>query len=70
MEVEGLLNEFQAAGVMGLKVATLRAWRRQGKGPPYLKLGRSVRYDPVDLTYWFIAGKIQPGWNKLKDSTP
>ena len=33
----------------GLSVATLRAWRHRGKGPRFLRLGRSVRYLPSDV---------------------
>ena len=45
-----LLNEHEAAHVLGLKVATLRRWRWAGKPPRFLKIGAAVRYDPVELT--------------------
>ena len=41
----GLLNEHEAAQVLGLKVATLRRWRWAGKPPRFLKIGAAVRYD-------------------------
>ena len=37
------LTEIEAAGRLGLKVATLRAWRNQGRGPAYVRLGRPDR---------------------------
>ncbi len=43
------LTERQVAELLGLSVATLRAWRHRGKGPRFLRLGRSVRYLPSDL---------------------
>ena len=44
-----LVNEHEAAQVLGLKVATLRRWRWLGQGPPFIKIGNAVRYDPADL---------------------
>ena len=43
------LTEREVAELLGLSVATLRAWRHRGKGPRFLRLGRSVRYLPSDV---------------------
>jgi excisionase family DNA binding protein len=43
------LTEREVAERLGLSVATLRAWRHRGKGPRFLRLGRSVRYLPADV---------------------
>lgn len=43
------LSSIEAAEYLGLSVATLRTWRCRGKGPNYVKLGRSVVYRIVDL---------------------
>ena len=43
------LTEREVAERLGLSVATLRAWRHRGKGPRFLRLGRSVRYLPSDV---------------------
>jgi hypothetical protein len=37
-------NENQAATFLGVSVRTLQAWRVRGGGPPYVKIGRAVRY--------------------------
>jgi hypothetical protein len=37
-------NEMQAAIFLGVSVRTLQAWRVRGGGPPYMKIGRAVRY--------------------------
>lgn len=39
----------EAAEYLGLRPGTLEIWRWSGKGPAYLKLGRSVRYRLSDL---------------------
>ena len=38
-----------AATYVGLKPPTMRKWRRERKGPPYIKIGRLVRYRQRDL---------------------
>jgi predicted site-specific integrase-resolvase len=43
------LTETEAARRLGLKVATLRAWRHRGVGPPFVRLGRAIRYLSGDL---------------------
>lgn len=43
-DLECALNEAQAAQLLGLSVRTLQAWRVRGGGPPYVKIGRAVRY--------------------------
>ena len=43
------LNEQEVARRLGVSPFTLRAWRRQGRGPAYMKLGRAVRYRVADV---------------------
>jgi predicted DNA-binding transcriptional regulator AlpA len=43
-DVEKFINEKQVAEMTSLSVATLRNDRWLGRGIPYVKLGRSVRY--------------------------
>lgn len=50
-----LLDEDHAARWLGLSVRTLQSWRcRRSDGPPFIRLGRAIRYDPDDLDN-FIA---------------
>ncbi len=50
-----------AADILGLAVQTLRNMRCRGEGPPYIKLGRAIRYWPEDLIGYLQERKIQPG---------
>ena len=52
------LMERQVAEQLGLSVATLRAWRHRGKGPRFLRLGRSVRYLPADVDEFVRASAV------------
>lgn len=44
VDPEAAYNENQAATLLGVSVRTLQAWRVRGGGPPYVKIGRAVRY--------------------------
>lgn len=37
---------------LGVSPGTLRAWRYQGKGPPFLRFEGAVRYDPEKVEEW------------------
>lgn len=43
------VNDIEAARLMGLAAQTLRNWRHLRRGPKYLKMGRVVRYDLLDI---------------------
>lgn len=49
------LKTTEAANHVGLSRRTLEKLRRTGDGPPFLKIGRSVRYRPSDLARWLSA---------------
>ena len=55
------LTERDVAERLGLSVATLRAWRHRGKGPRFLRLGRSVRYLPSDVDDFVRASAVDTG---------
>ena len=47
-----LLNEKQAAPIVGMSVAWLQRKRWEGDGPPFVKFDRAVRYRECDLNAW------------------
>lgn len=56
-----LLFGAEAAYLAGLSVRTFESLRLRGGGPPYVKLGRAVRYRRGDVLGWAA--------NKLRRST-
>ena len=52
-----LVNEAEAARMLGLSVKTLRRWRWAGRPPRFVKVGAAVRYDPADLEAFIEAGR-------------
>jgi excisionase family DNA binding protein len=61
------LTERQVAEQLGLSVATLRAWRHRGKGPRFLRLGRSVRYLPSHVDEFVRASAVDTQSNSSSD---
>lgn len=54
-----LVDENEAADLLGLSKRTLQAWRVRGGGPPFLKLGRLVRYDASALWDWATSRQFE-----------
>ena len=54
------LTDHEAAKLLGLSVATLRAWRLRRRGPRYLRFGRAVRYLAADIDRFIEASGIDP----------
>jgi predicted DNA-binding transcriptional regulator AlpA len=55
------VTEKQVSKITEIALPTLRNYRHNGKGPPYVKVGRSVRYLLADVIRFMEQGRIQPG---------
>jgi predicted DNA-binding transcriptional regulator AlpA len=53
------LKDLEVHKLTGLGLSTLRNYRHLRKGPPYVKVGRAVRYERNDVIAWLNAQKIQ-----------
>lgn len=56
-----LLDPVEVGRVLGIPTATLANWRCAGTGPPFLRVGRHVRYRHGDLDAWIDARVRTPG---------
>jgi hypothetical protein len=54
-DVDTLLREQDAADLLCLSVRTLQSWRFRRAGPPFVQVGRAVRYRRRDLITWIDA---------------
>ena len=55
------LNTAQAAELMGISPATLRGWKAQRIGPPFIQLSpRCVRYDERDIRQYVNERRVVP----------
>lgn len=55
---DALLFGAEAASLVALSIRTFEALRLRGGGPPFIKLGRAVRYRRGDVLAW-AAGKLR-----------
>ena len=55
------LNTAEAAEILGIRPATLRGWKAQRVGPPFIQLSpRCVRYDKQDIHTYANERKVVP----------
>ncbi|MDG4562963.1 MAG: helix-turn-helix domain-containing protein [Candidatus Competibacter sp.] len=60
-----LLTDSEAAEYIGMSVSFLRQSRMEGRrdnrtaGPPFIRMGRSIRYDPQDLDAWLASNRCE-----------
>lgn len=52
------IDEREAARILGISVRTLQTWRVTGGGPPFVKVGAAVRYNPDRLADWLEARTV------------
>jgi predicted DNA-binding transcriptional regulator AlpA len=55
-----LLTDLEVSERYALPISSLRAGRVRGYGPPFLKLGRCVRYRSDDIERWIATKLVQP----------
>ena len=49
---DALLSETEVSDLFGISMRTLQAWRTKKGGPPFVRLGRVIRYRRKDLVRW------------------
>jgi len=54
-----MITERQAAEVLGWSKATMRLYRRKGRGPTFYKIGRRVLYRPADLDDFVETRRVE-----------
>jgi hypothetical protein len=57
-DIDALLREEIAAELLSLSVRTLQSWRLRKAGPPFVQVGRAVRYRRRDLLAWITANTV------------
>lgn len=56
-EPKQLLNQQEAAALIGVHYRTIRRAELAGDGPPVIRRGRIVRYEKDALLAWFKGGQ-------------
>jgi len=52
---DSLLTEREAATLTSFSPRTLQGWRQRNQGPPYVRVGRSVRYWESRVLSWLAS---------------
>lgn len=52
------LSTDQVAELLHMSTITLAAWRRDGKGPPFTRVGRWIRYARADIHAFMQAARV------------
>lgn len=55
-----VLREPAAAKILGVSKAALRRWRREGRGPSFVRLERAIGYRLADLERFLAANTVAP----------
>jgi predicted DNA-binding transcriptional regulator AlpA len=55
-----ILTTEQASQMTGMSVDWFGQGRLKGFGPPYLRLGRAIRYDRDKVLEWFRTHEVRP----------
>lgn len=54
------IGERDASRYIGMSVPWMRQGRMRGRGPAYIRIGRSIRYRIADLDRWLEQHKVDP----------
>ena len=57
---ERVLSDTEVAERLGVSPFTVRAWRRKGHGPRFMKMGRAVRYRSEDVEAFKEMALVDP----------
>jgi predicted site-specific integrase-resolvase len=64
-----VFTEAEAAGWLKVRIFTLRKWRRQGRGPRFIRCGgRLIRYSEADINKWMEDNRFGSTADELSRS--
>ena len=63
-----LFSELEVCKIYGLSASWLRRARRERRGPPFLKLGRLIRYHQKDFESYLIECTVATQYQRIKKS--
>lgn len=52
------LSPRQVSDLLGFSLVTLQSWRTRGEGPPWIRIGRRVYYEPDEILGYAEKNKI------------
>lgn len=64
-----LLTPAEAGRKIGRSELTLGRWRRERRGPAYIRLGARVAYDERAIDAWLMSQQVEPGPESIRAYT-
>jgi hypothetical protein len=58
--IVGYTSEAETAQELDVSVRTLRKWRQEGIGPPYVRFARQIIYGDESRAAWLKGQEIRP----------
>ena len=62
---DSFIDTIKAARILRVSPSTLSQWRQRDIGPPYYKIGRTIRYKVVDIKDYCV--RVVPSKDKPYD---
>jgi predicted DNA-binding transcriptional regulator AlpA len=59
LEKLGLMHESDVCTLCNVRSETLWSWRKDNKGPAYVKIGREICYRVDDLMNWIASNVVE-----------
>ncbi|MDB4963442.1 MAG: phage transcriptional regulator AlpA [Myxococcales bacterium] len=56
--VPEFLDEKRFCTVLGISPVTATKWRAKAKGPPFIRVGRLIRYRRTDVDSWLASRTV------------
>lgn len=57
---ESLLTVKEEAGLLSVSQHAVYGWAERGEGPPFTRMGRTLRFRPRDVLEWLEANRQEP----------
>ncbi len=55
-----LLDTPAAAALLTISAEALKKIRQRGEGPPFVRIGGSIRYSRASIASWLAQSEVQP----------
>lgn len=59
-KIPGLMHHKQLAELLGVTPRTLQQWRRDGRGPPFVRIASQIYYRDRDRDAWLSGSRVKP----------
>lgn len=70
MTVSGYMKPEELAEQLEVQLTTLAKWRRQERGPPFIRAGRQILYARAGVTKWLEVLEKKPQFSAAARSRP